>query len=957
MSDELTQLITVLNNPQGSNQEMYRLALDKLQQLQSNAENWKVMWERYTTATDDATKFFTLQNLEVILKAFYKDFGDQQRHQVRNAILSIFNDHLATLDKSLLINKVGAIYCILLRYDYPDKWTSAFEDLFTILEAQKDSVLIDRFTFIIFSILVVFDEEMIEFVQQLAQEDRAISMRIKDHMRGSIVPKLVQMSKTILDNYASGTGSNYRLETILKCLKNLSNLFDWIDIEYVFHYGFIDLMMTYMGSPNTQTASMEVFTTIIDKGMDIEKKVSVIENTNIIQTLQKIDPNDEEVAMSDLPTAVGECIESIGNFVVQSIPLVDTSMELRAKLCTMLNSALNLAFVYFDQENVGVSETLLTFLSNYISYLKRVTITDEDLGHIGKICTTISRRAEASEGFFEIASEGGEFETFHRYRLDLATLFKNLLKLDPVQSQIVLYVQQTLDQMLASLERSTVEKIEAPLFLFCQIASSRSGLSVKFIEEPFPSMLNSIVGSKLMEVTHPRIMSNMMDIFVSYHVYFQTQSDLIAKILEYFLDKKTILNTAPFIASRACLFLNKFVERIKGNLGNYGEPVLTKVIEVVQTITTQRGFPHTNEDIALLFTCMSNLMAYGMKMEQAAEFLRECFALVNAQQVIQSGKVDDLTRMVKNVGLLSKGYDGAPDCPQEAFKEIYQVVFNGVFQRDLFTQRYPEFHDAIIFLLHRTVTLFRSDCVTFVDPAIDILMSINDLEFFERIILLAGNVLARTKEAALSLMEKHFIPISSKVFNLNWPSSQVSDNDKQIMSIKYDYLKTMDHFFQKGMQQFFFGGKIFQFLPQLVQYWLTQADHSLSMPAQKKAVEQLYNLMTFLKNASDQGNLEGNQEIKQFYGNLYDSVFDPSIRLVFTVKPGNMVAEQLLVQLCRLEILLAKIKGASFIGDYKAKLTEYKVPADWHDNLVQVLSTGEHKSLAEGYKRLLSPSR
>jgi len=601
--------------------------------------------------------FWLFQAVEQILKTHYEAFRPEQHTQVQECIKLLLNSRidLLTLHFSFL-NKFALVYVKVLQVDFPNAWPNAFD---LMLEMASQDEARSR---VFLTILKIFHEEVVEYRGSMNQEQAIASTRLKDAFKEVVVPRASQIWAVLLHSKITGIAS--------MTLEVLAAYTEWVPLETALE--FLPTIQAYLGVPACQIAALQCIRSLVDKGMNSEKKVALVEKLQVFPFLQSIDFAVLDSALSDVPKTLASLVDVLGGAM------------LPAKDEQRLQMSLDFALKCLDYNDPEVSKMVLNFLSNYIHSLRikgQVSppqpLTEQERYNIGNLCMIIMRRSQLPDTFEHVGPENSDEEDqFYKYRGELSSLFKRLLTVEHTQDPVLDYLISLFQQVLSSPDSFTVEQIEAPLFLLFEFGESVTELAALMAtENKFSILFATILESRLKTVTHKIILKKYFEVCIRYAVYFTTANHgaAVINILEPLLN--TMFSQEPDLSKHAIYMLYRLTIKCSGAIIPYASITLDRISAKLSSGSCD------DESKGNLYKALGTILSSKqMNQELQASCLRSI-----AQTLL--GSVSEAS--VRSIGEVLSGFNSSssPEVQQvlvEISQGLYPIVQAGIPTKEMF---------------------------------------------------------------------------------------------------------------------------------------------------------------------------------------------------------------------------------------------------------------------------------
>uniref|UniRef100_A0A8R1HMI3 Exportin-T n=2 Tax=Caenorhabditis japonica TaxID=281687 RepID=A0A8R1HMI3_CAEJA len=192
------------------------------------------------------------------------------------------------------------IFSLVFAADFPDRWSSFFNDLFFTGNLNDR-----RVAFFYLKVLLAIDAEVVNRDIQRSKNESDRNIKIKDAMREICINEIAKSWLSI----ANALPDDNIIQILV--LENIASYVDWIELDLVANdYIMSHIISKFQNSATSESATSAVCA-LLEKGMSAEKKVGL---TLTIMTvlrqngLLNVTDNDDE----DEVTRVGSLVNTLG---------------------------------------------------------------------------------------------------------------------------------------------------------------------------------------------------------------------------------------------------------------------------------------------------------------------------------------------------------------------------------------------------------------------------------------------------------------------------------------------------------------------------------------------------------------------------------------------------------------------------------------------------------------------
>lgn len=342
-----------------------------LDQLRVSSDRWNHGLRLFFESTSSIARFFGLSLVRDYLSSTYGDSeqSEQQRDVIRTSLLQWINadrNNLASLEV-YMVNNIGNIITLCVKRDFPERWSSAFQDILEI--GSRDRTGLD------FAVRIIADieVEVVMFNESRTAAEVAHNTMIKDAMRAT------QITKNIIDFLAKSTDLVLESDADLseRCLYALADLIGWVDIDLIVNGPILGRIYEYVRKPDIADGAVKCLVEIAKKGMDPVLKLKLLQSIQLLDVLASLPLDMEEV--DGIEEEVGEAIdvvlmELLGCYTkYEAASIARENSEIRQSgplIVSMLRQAMPLALKMFNHSMISVSGAVVESFTRFIVLMK-----------------------------------------------------------------------------------------------------------------------------------------------------------------------------------------------------------------------------------------------------------------------------------------------------------------------------------------------------------------------------------------------------------------------------------------------------------------------------------------------------------------------------------------------------------------------------------------------------------
>lgn len=511
-------------------------------------------------------------------------------------MMCVMDEYAAPLENTLAV-----VIVMLFKLDFPQAWPGFFGDLATAtlstpsgLTASRENPMQSENANTLPSpdgirvwgrVLTVIHEEVVSTDVQRSSTDAAHAAALKDAMRDLAIMDIVETWYNILLAF-----HEQHRDTVNNTISVMCLYIHWIDIGLIVNDRFLPLLFKLASIPDYLAKSMEIFSAIVNKGMDRDPraKLELMHTLQLPRILAQIQGGPvealERVAqlVNTMGVSILDCYKNIGDQIAADAELSKSTAEL-------LQCALENLFKYYNDDFDDVSRSLQNFAKNYLQFVRMVrkmqdgVLSPEMLEHLKIMMQILHKkmRYDESYNFDDLEQEEDDFESF---RSALGDQFRDITKMEP--DVVFAYVGSLVSNINAMQDPFDMEVALRCLFLvgegFVDATSATSGPAAFFIE-----MFRLLIDSHIFAYEEPRaLVSQFFECVTRYARIFAHAQDLITPLLNHWMGKHGVLHPHGPTRARRCTNFTSFAKNLK-------EPLQAYLMDIVNHL---RGFASFRPD-------------------------------------------------------------------------------------------------------------------------------------------------------------------------------------------------------------------------------------------------------------------------------------------------------------------------------------------------------------------------
>eukprot|EP00743_Colponemidia_sp_Colp-15_P007842 GILK01008494.1.p1 GENE.GILK01008494.1~~GILK01008494.1.p1 ORF type:complete len:968 (-),score=114.45 GILK01008494.1:207-3110(-) len=759
---------------------MVNQALAYCNQVKESADGWKMCAQRFATASQDQVRFFCLQVIEETIKKRYSSISYADKSQLRAIVLTWLTEVFGSREEQYYMkSKFSLIIALLVKFDYPESWPTAFQDLMN--STSKGPLLVDIFL----NVLHTIDQEVVQFDVNRLPEEHTHNTLIKDTMRETVLPALVDTWYHILVTYCQ---SHPRLAS--QCLDVIQTYIDWIEITLIVNQRLLTLFFNFLSDERLRGNACRCLEEVVQKRMDPIKKLAMLSEIQIIPILKQTEQTALAADEDELENSFGEQMADLVSSVAtelfeawEKLSVHTESLPYSETALSMLNELMPTVLKFFDDMHFHVSDNVHEFVLRYVGRIHKKPggLTADDVNTYLTVLQIVQRRVRYPE-WFTFSRDAEEDSKFFEYRKNLGTVFKSVTRALPEAS--VAFLQQVVLQALQNASSIPMPDLESALFLFFTYGETHRDALEKMKEGIFPEILQAMITNNIIRYPHHEILLEVVEIFGRYHTFFVCHPQFIGPVLAMFLDERGIRSSRSMIRSRFCCLLLRFVKATISVFQPFAEQTLASIKDLLPIVYRGKvpalvalsasapvaASSIASEDQASLYEVVGVLIgAPWMPPPQKGQFLQAVIAPMCKQieevmslQIQGEAGGEWLYSIVEMLGYVTKGFNSATEETSAAFMMGLEAALRVVY-------RYPQHtlvRFKVIMYLHRMLSLLPHAVLPFLQSAMPHLLAIAQRQDIEELIVLLNQAISALKGSAQSLCQLVVLPLLQKVMQL-----------------------------------------------------------------------------------------------------------------------------------------------------------------------------------------------
>ena len=817
----------------------------------SNTDYFTELFNNLVSTKLKQYKLWLLNTLIQVITRNYQSLKNSGKNNIfRQYLINIFSlDFSQVFDEIFVIKKYCELFNSFIFYDFPENNNTIFNDILAnIYETKEINTKINKL-YLLLEIFHTFNEEFIQFRHTYSEMQITRSNTIKDYMRANTIKNLLIILHDILKNEEYLPNDK---KIIQKSIEIISQLIDWIPFEY-----FYEVLNIIIGNLIKKYKYYEscccVLYSIIKKGMEPKLKRTILDQIQINELLNNLLSNkkiDEQILKK-----ISEIINLIGLFIIENF---DYTQELiksnnnngNEEIIDSFNwscNELRYYFYFFKEISYfnnrinyeecfalcdSLNSIILYFKSNSIILSKNNYVLDS-FKDIFPLIEKILRMPEDYSLDTDI-DELDKDDDFFKCRAELSNIYKNSYNINIIKEFIIDSVLNNLknllkinnEQDMSNININALNKFDIEFCLYL-ISILQEG----FIGNDFANKDN--IGQKLSKIyiilfTYPftKIKNNDYVLLSYYNTInrglenIKNNKDAIEYIIKLYISEEGIFyNGKNFYLTKIVNSFDRFLSKIKMNIQkmdnmsfiNTAKTVNEYIYKLIIAIKNSQNF-QLLKNYNLLFHSYGIIISLEKSIENKKYLYEEALKLL----------VDIINKLNSNNLQLNQA--------------ICEVILDCVIQ---FIQTVPTKNDNNI----RTLFINFLDnfiggyCINILDNKNNSLL-LKYINFLQRVLILLGkdsskyleyfflnnnllslnifpdclkleeNIITSLKSDSKIIVKKTFNTFYQTVLQFNFPNDNISEENKILVNIFLEFIKTFGIITLEIPEVFFENGGI-----------------------------------------------------------------------------------------------------------------------------------------------------
>jgi len=793
--------------------------------------------ELFNNLVNTKIKLFKVWLLNTLIQLISKKYNIMQnnlKENFRQYLLSFFSfDFEKTFDEFFVVTKYCELFNSFIFYDFPENNNTIFNDILSNIYGTKDLNQKINKLYLLLEIFHTFNDEFIQYRHTYDEMQINRSNIIKDYMRKNTVKNLLIILKEILQNEECIPNEK---KIIQKSIEIISQLIDWVPFE--FFYEVLNIILgNLINKYKYYESCCSVLYSIIKKGMEPKLKRTILDQIKINELINNIIKSNKKIEMNILKK-ISEIINLIGQFIIENF---DYTQELiksnnsKDDIIESFNWSCNELRYYFyffkeisffyNQINYEETFVLCESLNTIVLYFKSNSIilskNNYVLESFKEIIPLIEKMLKMPDDY-NLDTDIDELDKdddFFKCRAELSNIYKNTYNISIMKEFIIDCILNNLGILLKINNEQDMNNININLLNkydieFCLYLINL--LQESFISNDFKRSDN--IGNKLNKIyiilfSYPFTKIKKADfVLLSYYntinkglENIKNNKEAIEYIIKLYISEEGIFNNGNnFFLIKIVNSFDRFLSKIKMSLQkmenfnfiNIANTVKEYLYKLIIAIKNSKNFQML-KNYNLLFH------SYGLilSLEKSS----------NNKKILYEDALKLLTNIVNELNTNNFQLNQAIcevilDCVIQFIQAIQNKNKKSTDEnKDIFINFFDNFIGSYcINIIDAKNNSLLLKYISFMQRVL-ILLGVNSLKYLEYFFLsdnclnlniltdilkLEQNIITLLKKESKILVKKTFNNFYNIVQQFNFPNDNISDENKNIINIFLEFVKT-----------------------------------------------------------------------------------------------------------------------------------------------------------------------
>uniref|UniRef100_A0A4W4DVJ7 Exportin-T n=1 Tax=Electrophorus electricus TaxID=8005 RepID=A0A4W4DVJ7_ELEEL len=763
-------------------------ALAYFEQLKESRDGWEVCAQALAKGIygDDHVKFFCFQVLEHQIK--HGSLTGAQQQLIRETLMKWLQLQLmgGQPEKPFIKNKAAQVLALTFVREYLTIWPKFFFDLLSLVGLNPHGLDIYLRT------LMAVDAEVVDRDILHSPEETRRNTLIKDHMRESCIPALVESWYQILQTYQRSHS-----ELTCQCLEVVGAYVSWIDLNLIANDRFVNLLLSHMSVEELREEACDCLFEIINKGMDPVDKTKLVESlSQVLQSAGFFNVEQEEDV--DFLAKFSRLVNGMGQALVLSWTKLTKSGDVKVATETLqaLEAKVPLLLQLLVHEDDDISANIVGFCYDYLHVLKQLPLlTDQQKNNAEAIMLAVMKKLTYDDEY-NFENEGEDEAMFVEYRKQLKMLLDRLAQVSP---ELVLEsVRRVFTSTMQGWQTARFMEVEVAIRLFYMLGEALpashgahftgDGSKASALQD----MMRTLISSGVSEYRHTSVTLEFFETVVRYDKFFIVEPQHIPSILMAFLDHRGLRHSSPKVRSRVAYLFSRFIKTLHKHMNSYIEDILSRIQDLLELAPPENGFQAllSSDDQLFMFETAGVLIVNGESpadrkqalMRSLLTPLLEAFRLLlnkltqEGDEDRQTALADCLSHAVGFASRTSKAFSNKQTVKLCGCSEVYLDCLQTFLPALSCPVQRGALRSAVRSFLHRMIICLEEEVLPFIPAASEHMLKDCEPKDLQEFIPLISQITAKFKSQVSPFLQQIFMPLVLAIFEVL--SQPAEDNDQ-----------------------------------------------------------------------------------------------------------------------------------------------------------------------------------
>uniref|UniRef100_A0A4W4DVS4 Exportin-T n=1 Tax=Electrophorus electricus TaxID=8005 RepID=A0A4W4DVS4_ELEEL len=765
-------------------------ALAYFEQLKESRDGWEVCAQALAKGIygDDHVKFFCFQVLEHQIKFRHGSLTGAQQQLIRETLMKWLQLQLmgGQPEKPFIKNKAAQVLALTFVREYLTIWPKFFFDLLSLVGLNPHGLDIYLRT------LMAVDAEVVDRDILHSPEETRRNTLIKDHMRESCIPALVESWYQILQTYQRSHS-----ELTCQCLEVVGAYVSWIDLNLIANDRFVNLLLSHMSVEELREEACDCLFEIINKGMDPVDKTKLVESlSQVLQSAGFFNVEQEEDV--DFLAKFSRLVNGMGQALVLSWTKLTKSGDVKVATETLqaLEAKVPLLLQLLVHEDDDISANIVGFCYDYLHVLKQLPLlTDQQKNNAEAIMLAVMKKLTYDDEY-NFENEGEDEAMFVEYRKQLKMLLDRLAQVSP---ELVLEsVRRVFTSTMQGWQTARFMEVEVAIRLFYMLGEALpashgahftgDGSKASALQD----MMRTLISSGVSEYRHTSVTLEFFETVVRYDKFFIVEPQHIPSILMAFLDHRGLRHSSPKVRSRVAYLFSRFIKTLHKHMNSYIEDILSRIQDLLELAPPENGFQAllSSDDQLFMFETAGVLIVNGESpadrkqalMRSLLTPLLEAFRLLlnkltqEGDEDRQTALADCLSHAVGFASRTSKAFSNKQTVKLCGCSEVYLDCLQTFLPALSCPVQRGALRSAVRSFLHRMIICLEEEVLPFIPAASEHMLKDCEPKDLQEFIPLISQITAKFKSQVSPFLQQIFMPLVLAIFEVL--SQPAEDNDQ-----------------------------------------------------------------------------------------------------------------------------------------------------------------------------------